>query len=224
MTTHTWPIGKWVPEDRVFQLKPITQASVSPYTGGMKSSTMGMVWTCEAMFPFMQAVNSNEFQSFLDELEGPTNPVRMFDWRRKRPNSIVISAVEPWSDGTLFSDGTGWGTFGLNLTVSIAAVRGAQTVTISGFNPNQDFFSIGDLIEIGGTLCQVKRAGPANSSGVLEIGFLPGLRVAVPVSTPVVIDVPRVTMRMTPDSLPQIHRMVHAQPFSLTFVEAVDLI
>src|SRR5687767_662413 len=108
MTTYDWPADTaWNPMSGTFRLSTIASLSSSPYTGDHKASLLGELWVANLSFNAKEISLVHDMQGFLNGLEGPVNPVRMFDHKRLAP-VLLSGGSAAFSDGTFFSDGTGW--------------------------------------------------------------------------------------------------------------------
>lgn len=224
MPTYSWPARKWLPTSSVFKIQTIAQMSQSPFTGATRAATSGQVWTCEATFPSMKNRDAYDFSAFLDGLEGPVNPVWLHDWHRPYVRAFDGAATTRWSDSTLFTDGTGWAEPSWSLQVAVAALPGARSLTISGFPVSRQVFWRGDVIGAGDNLLQVQSDVYSDAGGLSMVPVLPGLRRGVLAATPVIVDRPKVLMRMTPDSDPGIFRAVTVSAeVTIRFIEALDV-
>lgn len=224
MPTFTWPTGYWIPTASVFKIQTISQMSQSPYSGAIKAATSGQLWTCEATFPPMQNRDAHDIEAFLEGLEGPVNPVYMHDWHRPYLRAEEGGPVRQWSDGTLFTDGTGWQDPAWNLVLGASALAGARSITITGFPASQQVLWRGDVLGVGDNLVQVQANVNSDSGGIAMVSILPGLRRGVTSGTPIITVRPKVLMRLAPDADTGIARAsTISTEFTLRFVEAIDL-
>ena len=215
-----WPHDPaWNPMAGRFRLRTISQMSASPYTGAVKAVGLGQVWTADLTFNNHDMALGHDMQGFLESLEGPVNPVRLFDWWRRVP-ALLSSAASGFSDGTFFTDGTGF-TDGWAPLVLTAASKGARQVAIEGLPESQDCFTRGDLIGLGGSLYQIRAGVTSNSSGQALLNILPGLRAGVAAGDAITLWRPTVAMRLLPGD-EGINRAFNiSEGFSLSFVEDV---
>jgi len=225
MTVKVWPSPpRWRPADASFRVRPLSQLSSSPYTGASRAATSGLIWVVEANFPAMSEEDGAEMQSFLDGLEGPTNAVSVPVWTRPSIRAVANGGVALWSDGTSFSDGTGWLEPSWDLTVAVAALAGARSLTLTGFPASEQVLWRGDVIQVGNSVLDVQSAIYSDASGLAMVPVLPGLRAGVPAATPVKTVMPRLRVRLVPDADAAMMREFNTYaPFSLRFVEAIDL-
>jgi hypothetical protein len=215
-----WPSGQWVPERGRFALRPVSVMSTSPYTGATKAIALAQLWVAEITWHVPDLNDAIDLQAFLESLDGPATPIRLFDWWRCHPRGFNPT-IEHWSDGTFFSDGTGWSSVAAAPTVKIAAARGAQSITLKDMSVSKKLFKRGDLFEIAGGLYEAMGDVTANASGEATMTFRPGLRTAAIIGDAVVIAEPRGTFRLTNEFELAPRSGSKAEPFSLTFIEDV---
>jgi hypothetical protein len=214
-----WPQDPtWAPMSGTFRVRSIAEISTSPYTGGIKSRSLGQIWVAKLQWNNHSLDDGQDIQNFLNQLEGSTNPVRLFDWWRSAP-SLLSGGSQPWSDGTYFSDGTGW-TDGWAPSLIADAARGDAVVVVTGLPASTACFKRGDLIGLDGYLYEIKSEVTANSAGQAAVNFLPVLRMGLASGDMVNMYRPTVPMRLVSDADAEINRAIKwSEPFSLTFVE-----
>lgn len=225
MPTYSWPLNKWIPNGGKFHVRAITQMSLSPYTGASKAAASGNVWYAEQTFPPQNDVEADAVIAFIEQLEGPVNPVWVPFWPRRRPRFFGLSGVgQPWSDGSFFDDGTGWLEPSWSLTAGVAALAGSKTLTLTGFPPSSAVLWRGDVLEVGQNMVRVMTDIQSDASGIAMVPVLPGLRRGILAGAPVTVDSPRVLMRLAADSGGEIeYEIVNSRSFTLRFVEAIDV-
>jgi len=203
-----------------FRLSSISALSSSPYTGAHKAALLAQIWVASLNWNNHELDLTHDMQGFLDALEGPVNPVRLFDWWRPAP-LLLSGSITAWSDATYFDDGTGW-TDGYAPSLLAAALRGANTITITGLPVSTECFRRGDLIGIGGYLYELRAGVTSNSSGQAAVIIQPGLRAGAAVGDMVTLYRPTVPMRLASDDQAVINRSItNGEPFSLNFVEDI---
>lgn len=217
-----WPsLPVWKPMQATFRVQPVSVKSISPYTGAQKAIALAQVWMIEATWNSRAFPDSFALQAFLESLDGPATPVRMFDWWRVKPQLMTSAAAEPWSDGTLFSDGTGWGSFAIAPVAKYAYLRGAQVMVVKDLPASAAALLPGDLFQIGDGLHAVTRQVTADAAGEASVHFRPGLREGVAVGDALTLFEPRGTFRLTSDPEAISRNAAHGEPFSLSFIEDV---
>lgn len=196
MTIYDWPDGEdfFAPINGSFRLVPVSQISASPYTGAIKAVNLALIWQARFEIDLRTLANAHNFQGFIESLEGPVNPVRLFDRWRPAP-ALLSGGLSGFSDGTFFSDGTGF-TDGYEPLVVTAASQGARFVHMSGLPVSQACFQRGDLFGVAGYLYEVRANVSSNASGQALVPILPGLRTAIAPSDPITLWKPRVPMRL----------------------------
>ncbi len=214
-----WPKDlDWRPVAGRFALTPISHHSMSPYTGSSKVINLTQIWRTEWQFNANTLASRFNIQGFIDGLEGGANTVKMFDPWRTKPK---LQGTFTWSDGTIFDDGTGW-LDAWAVVVLTAGSVGDKTFAVSGLPVSQACFSRGDLIEINGSVYEIRYDASSNSSGQALLSILPGLRAACAVSDPVNVYFPAVQMRLENYAGQMTRSFNWHEGFSLTFVEDIQ--
>lgn len=211
-----------------FRVQPVSLLSRSPYTGAMKAINLAQLWNVTATWNSRSLSDAFALQAFLESLDGPATPVRLFDWWRVQPQLVATAAAEPWSDGTLFSDGTGWGSMAIAPTVKYDYARGAQIMVLEDLPVSAAALLPGDVFEIPnisfpqlGFLHTVTRPVTADASGESSIHFKPGLRAAVAAGDPITLFEARGTFRLASDPSAISRLLDHGETFELNFFEDV---
>lgn len=217
--TYTWPHdADWVPMGSSFNLMTRAKLSTSPYTGASKAATLAQLWVADLSFNKKSEGFVREMQGFLNMLEGPANPVRLFDWWRELP--LLVESDQPFSDGTFFSDGTGW-VDGYDLKLIAAVAKGDNRFTVQGFPASTEVLRRGDLLGMQGYLYETRYGVTSNADGEALITVQPGARVAGAIGDPVTTWRPTVPMRLATEEA-IIYRMLNAgEGFTLRFVEDI---
>ena len=225
MPVYAWPSDQWGWAEHSLRVAPITQSSVSPYTGSAKSSSLGSLWMCSFVLPAQSDDSAFALQSFLDLLEGSVSPVLIYDRKRQIPRALMSSAPILWSGGITWSGGIAWSGSAWSTLVSVSGLRGQRSATIQGFPALTSVLYKGDKFGINGYLYEVTEDAKANVSGIATVQFIPGLRQGVVNGDPVVLSRPTVKMYMTPDSDQAVRqgRVNTVGGIALNFVEAIDL-
>lgn len=211
-----------------FYLATVAQMSVSPYTGVGRGITLAQIWKADLTFNSKALEVAHDLQGFLESLEGPVNPVRLFDYWRQFP-SLLAGDTSTFSDGTTFTDGTGF-TDGASPKVATAATRGSRQLHLSDLPEDQPCFRRGDLVglrhDIGSgeyitCVYEVRGAVSSNADGEALLNVLPGLRASVAAGDPVTLWRPTMQMRLLPDHEAINRAAKWSEPFTLSFVEDV---
>jgi hypothetical protein len=223
-----WPSGAdFAPRAGRFHLATVAQISASPYTGAGKAVTLAQVWRAELTLGVRSIEVAHDIQGFIESLEGPVNPVRLFDRWRPFPLGL-IGGVSGFSDGTLFSDGSGF-TAGWAPMVVTAAAQGARFVHMEGLPASQECFRRGDLFGIdhygeGGLqnfLYESRSGVNSNADGEALVPILPGLRKAIAPGDAITLWQPRVHMRLVPDHETVTRAVNVSEQVTLSFVEDI---
>lgn len=167
-------------------------------------------WTVELTFERLPPEVWMPLSGLLSTLDGPAGILRMWEPARYLPYGMAaglnmetapaLGIGAPFSDGTYFTDGTGW----LDVS-SYAAVRDAQPigskfVTLTGLVASQATSLIaGDLMEIQGYLYQVARTVASDAAGETLCEIRPRLRTALLPGDPVKFDFPSSPFQLTSD-------------------------
>lgn len=218
---YDWPSDKILQAiSGTFRLSSIAALSSSPYIGAHKAASLGQIWVANLTFHISDLTEVHKMQGFLDALEGPVNPVRIYDRWRPAPR-LLSGGSSPFSDGSYFSDGTGW-TDGYAPMLTADVAQGANFVAMDGLPVSTECFRRGDLIGIGGYLHEARHGVTSNSSGAAGVTIQPGLRAGAANDDPVTLYRPTCPMRLATDADAAIARSGnHGEPFNLTFVEDI---
>lgn len=128
--------------------------------------------------------------AFISRLDGQAGLLRIGHYHRLKPqyNRLNSGGSQPWSDSTLFDDGTGWvsGLVPPFAFVLAAASRGDNALQIGGLLPvsTSRVLRRGDLLEIrpngiasdGPNLYEVQVDGNTNADGETGVEIRPRLR------------------------------------------------
>lgn len=163
--------------------------SKMPLRGSRRTSgPIVEVW--EAKFTYRDLIGSAKWgpiRGFLGRLRGSAGIVRIHDPARFLPRGVAAGInmttrlenlpTAPFSDGTWFSDGTGWTDAATAGTIAATAPVKAEWIKVGGLVPSQTL-SIGasDLLEIGGRLYEALIDAPSDAAGCALIQIGPRLR------------------------------------------------
>lgn len=183
MAEFAWPLTWPVIDGNRFALKQRALFAASPLRGSRRvMSPLVEVWTCSFAMPSDR--RWPEVDAFVANLDAGMHTVRMFDHMRRYPRGVAggynSSSPETWSDGTLWSDNTGWLSGAMAGAAHASAAAGAKALTISGLVASQArSFASGDLIEVGGYAYMIVGDTPSDASGRATVAIRPALRTAV---------------------------------------------
>lgn len=213
-TIWEWPKEWRGTTESKFRLMPASLHSVSPYTGvGSIYGPQVQKFRAELTFPRMKAPQHRRVQAFVTRLRGMSGFIRIVDYHRMKPayDQFVASPTqESWSDGTTFTDGTGWvsGYLPPFVTVDESAEEGADSIVIRGMPASlTGALGMGDLFEVRpggihadhGHLYEIVRDANVNASGKTRIYFEAGLRKKVAAGDMVVLRYPTSVFRLATD-------------------------
>jgi hypothetical protein len=184
-----------------FQLKASSQTSPRPWAGG--NSIYGphaQLWTPKLTAEFQTSDVWPDMAAFFDRLGGQSGLMRMGDPSRVqcRYNASMLAAKQTFSDGTLYSDGTG-NIDGLMPPFAFlisAANRGDTFVKIGGLLPtitaalrrNDHLeFRPNGIADNVPRLHSVMATGNTDSSGQVGIQIMPPLRQSLAAGDQVVL-------------------------------------
>lgn len=208
-----WPRAWWGAATADFFLTPRSQRSQSPWT--MRQNVYGphvQFWQAHIVFPPLKDAELAAREAIIESLGGMSRLLRMGHPFRFEPlfNADVAKVIEPWSDGTLFSDGTGWLSGPLPPTIYVyqtAAAR-ATSIVVAGL-PESTLRALrrGDMIELRRngvadrtpSLHRVTRDASSDSSGRTRIDIVPPLRKGVAATDMVVLNNPMTVFRLSSD-------------------------
>lgn len=159
------------------------------------------------------------FEALVRRMRGRRNVAAIPICDPYRYGSDVSPEQEPWSDGTWFSDGTGFvGDESHPLYATEALEAGATTLTQDLANPPRPGLRVGDFFSFDGFLYAVDEVDGAT------IVFSPELRRDVPAGTRIVTDPAVFYGRFARDDEGVRTReyLRWGKPVTVTFVEAFD--
>ena len=144
-----WPEGIIRPRDVDYFLRPYNRGAGRGLSRAEQVLSPGISqWhiTCDTGHEF-DGARLRQFETLVTRMRGRQNIAALPICDPYRHRSALSLVSEPWSDGTFFTDGTGWAGTGAAIPVALTADAEAGdttiTVTISG-DPLEapDFFSI----------------------------------------------------------------------------------
>ena len=220
MTVYAWPSFGMAPIEAMFRVASLSQLNASPYTGGSIGFSLGQMWMATITFNNRLLEDTFDMQAFLSQLEGPVNPVRLFDWQRRFPINFSEQAEQAFSDLSLFDDGSGWTETGVNPLVSATADIGERTILTDGWPVSTEVMKRGDVFGVNGFMYEVLKTAVTDSSGATSLTFQPGLRESVIDGDPLRLYRPNCAFRLMTDAEAAINRtLTHGEPFTLSFME-----
>lgn len=161
-----------------------------------------------------------EFEGLVAAMEGRTNVAEFSVCDPLRYGPAVSPRQEPFSDGTWFTDDTGFVSEGTHpLALTAQASKGARSFNVGLASPKRPSLRIGDEFSFDFFLYRVTAADAAGN-----VSFAPRLRTDIPAAAELVTDPPVVRMRFATDDEGQRMRdyLRFGAPVALNFVEAFD--
>ena len=167
-----------------FYLTPSTFAFSSPISGEETVIRAHQKWMFEISTSTLDEELWRKWNAFIARLEGMVTLVRIWDPGNDYPLGTASgpepdsdNPVEPWSDGTLFTDGSGWTSGSTSALVAVAAEKGDNEMVIGGLRESEEIaLEEGDKFGIGEFTYQVIQRAASNASGESMIQFRPALR------------------------------------------------
>lgn len=238
---HTWPAGFHRIVAGGFRLRFVSLTSqrlfsrlVSPY------GPVGAYFSASLTLPPLpdrpgatQAATWRELSGLIARAQGQRGLFRLYDPSRCWPGHDldVATTSENWSDGTGFSDGTGWisGYLPPYVALDEAAARGADSIVLKSLPASTArVLRMGDRFEIRpagvparhGHYYEVTYDAKTDANGKTRIAFQPGLRAGVAAGDMVVLRFATTVMRLASDEQGEIDiDVLHHGRAGLTFVE-----
>jgi len=208
-----WPRAWWGVAAAEFYLTPRSQRSQSPWT--MRQNIYGphvQYWQARLIFPTLLDGDLAARESIIEQLGGTAGLLRMGHPFRITPmfSDEAITGIVGWSDGTFFTDGTGWLSGPLPSSIHVYSPAAARTtsVVVGGLPINTSrVLRRGDMVEFRRdgiadetpSLHRVLVDAHSNANGRCSISFLPPLRKAVAAGDQVVLDYPTTVFRLAGD-------------------------
>ncbi|WP_241963243.1 hypothetical protein [Paracoccus suum] len=222
MAVIVWPAGLLRPVEGSFFIRNISRS------GGVSLNGVEQVLTSTASWWEISLTLSREFdgerlkafEAYISRMRGRQNVAAIPLCDPYRYGAKVSPLQQPWSDGTYFSDGTGWvdGTASQPMTVVNAAGVGSRFLTFKLTQPVRPALRLGDMFSINGFLYRV------TSAGGNDIYFEPPLRQAIPAGQVIQTDPPVFYGRFATDDEGRRSRelMRWGGQTTLTLIEAFD--
>ena len=223
MAVITPPAGVLRPRDATFFPRWTTRTAGRRLSDGQEQivSPGYCIWQIDYAIPAtFDGEMVRKFEVFIRELRGRANIAALTVCDPYRYGAKVSPMQEPWSDGTWFTDGTGFvsaagGVHPLAVTIPVAA--GATTLRTDFANPTRPRLRPGDYFSAEGRLYAVQ-----NSSQDGWVRFEPPARQAIPAGAVLQTDAPVIHARLADDDQGRRARELlrWGAPVTLSFVEA----
>lgn len=213
-TIIDWPRAWWGVRSCQFYIAPRSQKSSSPWT--QRQNIYGphvQYWVAKLSFPALEDSDAPEREALIESLGGSAGLLRMGHPTRLTTlyNDEIAATSEAFSDGTHFSDGTGWISGRLPPVIYCvgSAARGETSVIVGGLPASTSrVLRRGDLVEFqrGGIADEtpslhriVTSDVPTDASGEARIEFRPPLRKGLVAGDSVVLDYATTVFRLMDD-------------------------
>jgi hypothetical protein len=223
-----WPDGIF-PSSATFHLVERLQQGARPFTGAVQRLYLPGRWfVSEMSFDRLGHEKANRLDALIATARAGAIDVPVF--RQFAPAAgdarEYTDWSQPFSDGSLFSDGSGWNTT-REIEVVDAAAVGDTMLLLRGFTPLQPAFSDGDIFGLpGGRVYEVAAGADcrADAEGECLVQFAPGLRQAVNAADLVEARAPlcRMFIADTVSASRNLTTSPHFTPYTIQFIE--DLI
>jgi hypothetical protein len=234
---YEYPLEWYRFTTQTFPLRSRSQVSARPWSGG--NSVYGphaQIWTPQFSATIAEKYLWQKVSAFFSRLGGQAGLIRMGHGLRLRPqyNRASTAGSETWSDGSLFTDGTGFvsGLLPPTAYVLTAVARGDMTIQIGGLPANvTDALRRGDLLEFRPNgiadacprLHEVMVNGSTDSDGQTGVEIRPPLRSALAAGDMVVLENPLSVFHLVDDQQGDIEMTVASQgTFGFSLVEALE--
>jgi hypothetical protein len=184
------------------QLIPLTRSlsARSPLRADTQSGgAIVRQWRMTLNFTGLTARDHRSIAALINRLDGVVNTLRIGPHDLCKPlgaaagwgDAAPLLTSAAFSDGTRFSDGTGWTEASRQGLMSESAPAGRDTIIIGGLLPNRtDSLLTGDMMEIGGYLYSVQNDCASDHLGRARAVIWPRLRRNAPAGTAVLFDNP----------------------------------
>jgi len=221
-----------------FQLRSMSQVSPRPWAGG--NSIYGphaQLWMPKLTGTIQEQSVWPEIDAFFSRLGGQAGLLRIGDASRLQPrfNRALASGVgQPFSDGSTFTDGSGFlsGLLPPTCILAAAASRGDLSVVIGGLPVSTArALSRGDLFEVRPNgipsacpnLYQVMVDSATNTSGQAGVEIRPPLRQGVAAGDMVVLSYPTSVFHLVDDQQAEMQISVPVNAdFGFSLIEAIE--
>lgn len=209
-----WPAAHRGVVSSGFDLITQNLHSVAPLTNDMlPGGTVDRRFMVTLELPPRMELEGRERSGLIARLRGMRGRVRMTDTMRRIPayNLRVLATQQGFSDGTFWSDETGWLEGFLPPFVSVAesARRGDDSLVLSGFPASTTkVLTMGDLFEVRPNgqsashahLYEVTHVASSDSNGLTRVYFGAGLRAGVKAGDQIVLKDPMSVFQLASDA------------------------
>lgn len=142
-------------------------------------------WVAQLSFDQLPPEVWLPLDAMISRLDGPSGIIRMWDAVCFLPRGMAaglnmdtqVSTGAPFSDGTYFTDGSGWLDVSAYGALDGAQQAGAESIVIAGLVANQPAsLMAGDKFELGGYLYKATSTVSSDASGKALVPIRPRLR------------------------------------------------
>lgn len=223
MAVITPPPGVLNPRDATFFLRWTSRTAGRRLSDGQEQivSPGYATWQIDYALPTtFDGDMMRQFEVFIRELRGRSNAAALTVCDPYRYGSRVSPLQQPWSDGTWFSDNTGFiapGSSTHPLVVTIPVAVGATTLRTDFFNPTRPRLRADDFFSVAGRLYAVQ-----NSTQDGWVRFEPPAREVIPAGATLKTDAAVIHARLADDDQGKRAREMlrWGAPVTLSFEEA----
>jgi len=215
MTVYDFPQA-WYPliVTLQYRVRSMSQVAARPWIGGRSvSGPHAQPWLADMTIVAERDPLRQDVDAFFTRLRGQSGLLRISDPTRLAPwyDRNINPTVQAWSDGALFTDGTGFASGFLppDVYVDTAASRGANYIVLGGFpSSTASVIRRGDLMQVkpdgvAGTcphLYAAMAGCDSDASGRAGIEISPRLRAGVAAGDQVSLRYAATIFRMTDDT------------------------
>jgi hypothetical protein len=231
MIEYRWPLYI-APQSSSFRIQTRNIAASSPFRANVQTTgSIAKNWVADIAFGIKDENEWPEMMAVLSRVEGGENLIRMPCFARPLPfgvaagkSKLSTTTQQAFSDGTLFSDGTGWTENSSLGFLSQNALIGQDTVLISGLVPNQTkSIEFSDLMEIDGFLYKSQVRASSDATGKSRVVITPPLRTNVYSGAPVLFEYPTSPFQVLEDVSPTLSQGGGYGDVPIPFLDPVNL-
>lgn len=196
-----------------YPLRSLTQVSSRMFGGGQRPSLPHtQIFMTDITFAPLQDPMLQDIDALFTRLRGRSGALRIAEVMRLKPwyDRNVVPGRQNWSDGSTFTDGSGFASGYLppNVFAAQSAARGARFIVLGGFPVSTaGVLRHGDAFEIkpNGIAAmfphryKVMGGGSSNAAGMIGVTIEPGLRAGVAEGDTVSLRNAASVFRMTSD-------------------------
>lgn len=202
MAIFTYPTLSIGPSGITFGLVSNTMVHVAPLSGATQTVEIpGAKWAGQITYNQLEENDMRLLRGFLAQMRGRANRMMIWDFSNPIPNGVATGTP----------------------IVATAAIKGAVTLATSGWTISQtNIMKIGDYFATStGELKIIVADVNSSATGTALLTFEPPARAAIPLSSAITVNTPKVKCMLIDDRQDQIDvRPPILGSATLTFVEA----